>query len=451
MSTVCARGGIGSYGELERAYGAGELDDLFGLVAEAVRPGDHVVLKPNFVKEFHLERPDEWSQIVTNGSLIRCVLDAVLGALDGSGSVAIVDAPQTDSDYDAVIARVGLPAIVEEARAKTETPISYFDLREERWYFRDGIITSKRKLRGDPMGYVEVDLGRDSFFAGKANKDYYGADYDRSETARYHNEENNIYVISRTILDADVFINLPKLKTHKLGGMTCCLKNLVGTCVIKNSLPHHTLGSPETGGDQFEHAGDRSRTEGRLKAAAVKLLKYKNPLINYPFILVKKLAGVFLGQASSETVRNGSWHGNDTIWRTTLDLNRILLYADKDGVMCSERQRRYIAFVDAVVAGDGNGPMAADAKECGLVLAGTNPVVVDFAACRLMGFDWNRVPTVSHGFDAVRWPLVEEGPEEVLLESNDSRWRGPVLDVPPKDTLRFRPHFGWVGHVELGA
>jgi len=34
--------------------------------------------------------------------------------------------------------------------------------------------------------------------------------------------------ISRFILDADIFISVPKLKTHMLAGMTCCLKNPFG-------------------------------------------------------------------------------------------------------------------------------------------------------------------------------------------------------------------------------
>ena len=34
----------------------------------------------------------------------------------------------------------------------------------------------------------------------------------------------NEYCISNTILDADVIINIPKLKTHKKAGITVCLK-----------------------------------------------------------------------------------------------------------------------------------------------------------------------------------------------------------------------------------
>ena len=56
---------------------------------------------------------------------------------------------------------------------------------------------------------------------------------------------------------------------------------------------------------------------------------------------------------TGEVVRNGSWHGNDTIWRAVVDLNKILLYADGEGVMRDTPQRRYYAIVDGVVAGEG--------------------------------------------------------------------------------------------------
>ena len=56
------------------------------------------------------------------------------------------------------------------------------------------------------------------------------------------------YLISRSAMDADVFINLPKLKTHKKVGVTLSLKNLVGINGDKNYLPHFCIGTPAEGG-----------------------------------------------------------------------------------------------------------------------------------------------------------------------------------------------------------
>ena len=271
-----------------------------------IKPGNKVVIKPNFVKESHLYKPNDWDYVITHTEVIRMVLERVIKDLQGKGQIYIVEAPQTDSDWDKIIDRVQLKELVSELQATTDVEILCYDLREERWFYKQGIIVRRKKLPGDPKGYVKINLRANSEFDGKQNKDYYGADYDMTETRKYHNEQDNIYVLSKTILDCDVFINLPKLKTHKLAGITVCLKNLVGTCVIKNSIPHHTVGSPENGGDKFAHETRSNDRESRLKAAALRLLKAKNPIINYPFILIKKIAGLFFGSPQNNVIRNGS-------------------------------------------------------------------------------------------------------------------------------------------------
>lgn len=408
-----------------------------------VKPGDNVVLKPNFVKESHIYKHDEWDYVITHTEVIRLVLYAVVSALCGKGRICIIDAPQTDSDYDEIIKRVKLKELVDECQKHTSVKISYFDLREERWYYKQGIIVRKKKLPGDPLGYVEVNLKDNSEFYGKENKEYYGADYDRSQTKKYHNEMDNIYVMSKTILSSDVFINIPKMKTHKLAGMTCCLKNLVGTCVIKNSIPHHTLGSPETGGDKFDRASPKGNAETGLWNTALKLLKYKNPLINYPFIAVKWVAGKFFGSPQTETIRNGMWHGNDTIWRATLDLNKILLYADSNGKMHNEAQRKYFAVVDGIIAGDGNGPMEPDPKPIGILVAGTNPVAVDTVVGSIMGFDIDKIPTVRNAYFNKKYKLANFKKTDIKVkDSQVSAWVG--IDELTTN-YHFRPHFGWRG------
>ena len=53
---------------------------------------------------------------------------------------------------------------------------------------------------------------------------------------------------------------------------------------------------------------------------------------------------------------SGNWHGNDTIWRTIVDLNKILFFSKKDGFLSNEIQRKYFAIVDGIIGGEGNGP-----------------------------------------------------------------------------------------------
>ena len=67
----------------------------------------------------------------------------------------------------------------------------------------------------------------------------------------HHNFEKNEYLIPNSILQADVFSNLPKPKTHKRAGITGAMKNLVGISGSKDWLPHHRRGSKFDGGDEY--------------------------------------------------------------------------------------------------------------------------------------------------------------------------------------------------------
>jgi uncharacterized protein (DUF362 family) len=64
------------------------------------------------------------------------------------------------------------------------------------------------------------------------------------------------FLIARDILEADLVVNVPKLKAHKKAGITCCLKNLIGINGNKEYLPHHRKGAAEAGGggDNYEYA-----------------------------------------------------------------------------------------------------------------------------------------------------------------------------------------------------
>jgi hypothetical protein len=68
--------------------------------------------------------------------------------------------------------------------------------------------------------------------------------------------------------------------------------------------------------------------------------------------IVSRLARV----ASRDKYLEGGWYGNDTLCRTILDLNRILLYADSRGEMQREIQRRRLFLTDGIIAGEGEGP-----------------------------------------------------------------------------------------------
>jgi len=144
-------------------------------------------------------------------------------------------------------------------------------------------------------------------------------------------------------------------------------------------------------------------------------------------------------------VRSGNWHGNDTCWRMVLDLNKCLFFFDGQGHR-RVRPPRYLAVVDGIVGGEGNGPMSPDPKPCGVILAGTHPVAVDCVAASLMGFDWPKLRLLKQSFAMRELGFVSFRPEEIEVLSNHPAWSGRLADL--SGTFAYRPHFGWVGAIE---
>ena len=421
--------------------------DALGLNDDFVRPHDRVVLKPNWVKE-HDERypgPGQWEHVVTHPAVIEAVIHWAGTQLDGSGSITLCDAPQTDSSFAQLNEYCGLDEMVERCcRDFPGTRIELLDLRPEEWHAVDGVTVSKTKLPGDPAGDTHVALNDASEFVGfHGNGKLFGASFNMSETNERHSGERHEYLLCRTPMDADVLINLPKLKTHKKVGVTCALKNLVGINANKNWLPHHTEGTPDQGGDQFPASTAKAKLEHSWMGWAKRIVNGR-PVLSRFFVPLKKMGRLFFGD-TQKVVRSGNWHGNDTCWRMVLDLNKCLFHFDGAG-QPRKKPLRYLAVVDGIIGGEGNGPMSPDAKPCGIILAGTHPAAVDMAAATLMGLDWQKLRLLKHSFGMQKRSFISFRPSDIHLESNRPEWDGPLGQAA--GLFAFQPHFGWVGAIE---
>lgn len=414
-----------------------------------VRPGDTVVLKPNFIRDFHDTRGDDIEAVVTHGSIIRPVLDYVAIALDGRGRVVIADAPQCEASFERLKAYAGLDEIRGLYKQRSPLTVDVIDLRQEYTEKVDGVIVGHKPLPGDPAGYTVVNMGRDSEFIpiNHMNRRLYGSEYDRSEVAAHHHGDIHEYLISRTIMAADVFINLPKMKTHKKVGVTLNLKNLVGINGNKNWLPHHREGVPANGGDQYAASGINERLEHLLLGAFKRNFPKLGRLRRYVGGAAKRAGRRAFGDTDTTRIRSGNWWGNDTTWRMVLDLNRALRYADASGVLHDSPQRRYFSFVDGIIAGEGNGPMGPDAHPAGVVLAGADPLAVDLTCARIMGFDWRKIPTLSYAMCQHRMDLSCGAYDALMCRSNVREYDMHLSEVEGA-CMALRPHCGWSGHME---
>jgi uncharacterized protein (DUF362 family) len=414
-----------------------------------ISPGDHVVLKPNWVKE-HDERypgPNQWEHVVTHPSVIEGVISWVAPQLQGTGSITVCDAPQTDSSFATLRRYCQLDEMIARCQERFRgVQITLLDLRPEEWHAVDGVTVSKTELPGDPKGSTHVKLDAASEFVDfHGLGQLYGASFNMAETNDRHRETTHEYLLCRTPMEADVLINIPKMKCHKKVGLTCALKNLVGINANKNWLPHHTEGTPEQGGDQFPASTVKAKLEHSLMGSIKKRL-FGNHLLSKLFIPIKKLGRLVFGD-TQKVVRSGNWHGNDTCWRMVLDLNKCLFHFNGEG-QPRTKPLRYLAVVDGIIAGEGNGPMAPDPKPCGVIIAGTNPLAVDSVCCALMSFDWQRIKMLNGAFRATKQPISNFNYDEITVASNIETKNKPLRDWTADDGYRFKPHFGWVGAIE---
>jgi uncharacterized protein (DUF362 family) len=431
---------------------------LWNPLRPMVTPGDTVVVKPNFVASRHAAGGDLYS-IITHPSILRAVVDYVYLALGGRGRIVIADAPEMSCHFTELLEETGLGAIQSLYQREREFAIEVYDLRSfearDTEVSRGAFTRNRYKLPGDPLGQAVLQLGGRSLFAEiQDSTRYYGADYDRAETIRNHSGDNQTYTVSKTILSADVVISVPKLKVHKKVGVTLNMKGLVGICTNKNCLVHYRLGTPCEGGDQFP--------DGFLNAKELSTVRLQRRA--YDLLLARKDHGADLAyrvaKALSRPVRRyiglklpqrkaaldaGSWYGNDSAWRMTVDLLTILLYADREGRLQESPQRRVFSIVDGIVGGEREGPLIPDAKKCGLIVAGSDLCAVDIVCARLMGFDHRKIKMLAH-VDQHRDRFRTNGSDAKILANID------VVDLLDssnrKKYYEFVPPAGWMGHIE---
>jgi uncharacterized protein (DUF362 family) len=430
-------------------FGTPEWNPLGALVAR----GRRIVLKPNFIRHWNPLPDAGVESVITHGSVLRAVSDYALIAAGVEGSVAIAEAPQHDCDWDRICEIVGLRQLVEFYAEHLGRELELVDLRREAVVYRDGVIVERHALPGDPRGYRLVDLGVHSAFTGSGldPRRFRGADYDPGPTAEHHLGGRNEYLLSETVLSADLVVNLPKLKTHKKTGVTLALKNLVGINGDKNLLPHHCVGSVDEGGDEFPGA----KTVDRARSLATEVARWflargvGTRLVRW----VRRAENAVRGDAF---LRSGNWHGNRTTWRMCVDLNRCLYYSDAQGSHfdSDEPVRTVLTLIDGVIAGEGEGPLAPRDVPLGAVIAATDPVALDLAAVRLMGFDEAGLPKIRESMsgEGLRITRVRE-PSDVevtLVDATDFSERRLDLDGVVAERT-FEPHPGWRGHVERRA
>jgi uncharacterized protein (DUF362 family) len=417
------------------AFGTPDWNPLKELIGSNKR----VLIKPNWVRHTHLGGGD-LDTLITHTSLIAGLLSYV--GKTNPHSIVVGDAPVQGCDFSALSRRANLNHLSEVSRAHT-CPFTVADYRLT-IHSRQRPWEAKTKTSHPMDQYVLFDLGGESALEEISNgADFRVTMYDPRALAKTHAPGRHQYLVARAVLEAEVVISMPKLKTHKKAGITGALKNVVGINGHKEYLPHHRKGDPTRGGDCYARP---SWVKRLAEECLDKMNQDPRPSVRRAQSLVAR-GCLMLARATGNTSDvEGSWHGNDTVWRMCLDLQRIVRFGRPDGTIAATPQRRVFHLTDAIIAGEGEGPMAPDPVPLGLVSFGENAAAIDWVHAWLMGFDPATIPLVREACAANRSSSEALSPEEICVWLNGQRTTWDVLsELFPRT---FKPPRGWQGRCE---
>lgn len=206
------------------------------------------------------------------------------------------------------------------------------------------------------------------------------------------------YRIAPAVLEADVVISVPKVKVHCSAGATLTMKNMLGIIPAWDG-PYEKAMLKDCA-----HASDLDMAHGN----------------------------------------RGKYLDNDTIWRSTADLNRILLYADATGRLQSTRQRGYLSIVDGIVAAE-ESQYKPHPRALGTVVVGAQPVTCDAVTARVMGFDPRKVRSVTEPEQITTHPLGPWRPAQVRVITS---WGGGLNAIYRSALTPELRVYSWQGQVE---
>jgi uncharacterized protein (DUF362 family) len=406
-----------------------------------IHEGSKVVLKPNWVHH-HNFSGHGMDCLVTH----TCVIEAILHYVAKAHPERIIvgDAPVQGCDFAALLATCHVPEMIERFIAHNVN-VSIKDFR--RTIQPNGSLGGRAQEDCQPMDeFILYDLGPASALEAitTPNSEFRVTMYNPDLLQRAHGPGKHQYLIARDVIEADVVINVPKLKTHKKACITGALKNMVGINGNKEYLPHHRKGGLQSGGDCY--AG-----QSHLKSLVEDFLDATNraqgTMARHMLANAVRVGMAFGKIVGADNNYEGSWHGNDTVWRMSLDLQRVLHYGRADGTLADRVQRTVLTITDAVIAGQGDGPLAPTPIKLGIMTLGANTAAVEWVHALLMGLNPQRIPLTREAFVPHRYPLTHFPPNDIVIRVDGQ----PVVasELFAQYGFAFRAPTGWQGHCEL--
>ncbi len=415
---------------------------------EIIKQGDTVLLKPNWVMHENPEKKyHDMECLVTHPSFIRVMIDYVVIALKavGGGRIILGDAPMAQCHFDELIKKVHYDTLIEFYQEQGIN-LEIKDLRgctfdDNKNKFGVNNVTMSSENEGVIVDVTKFsafnDFSKEQINSLKAPK------LDPSKMRKHHTENAHEYSIHKEILAADVIINLPKPKSHRKAGMTACCKNFIGANVRKDLLPHLTYGSIQEHGDAYQNPNILLTLSNICNE---KYDYYTFQKKNRKAVLFRVLKGGFrrIGmKISKEQFWEGSWYGNDTIWRTISDVDNAIYYADKNGILGNRHCRRIFSVCDMIIAGENEGPLSPTPKRLNTVIMSESHVsCIDKFICRYIGFDEKLVKNINF---LMTQEKIQTEDIQIITDSQLYTY----FTYPYSEETKIRAGYGWHGYIEL--
>lgn len=407
-------------------------------------PRPTIFLLCNFV--YHKRPHETWDQFrgkTTQCEVLYPLIEQVLDLYGTDVRIRIGNAPLQGAIWERLVEEVGLARLAAHFRERLNADVvELCDLRlrvrESNGAFMSSQAREVDEYHSDQC--VLVDLAEKSLLdeVTGENTAYRVLDYGADRITRCHRPGKHVYIIARKVLESDLIISVPKLKTHEKVGITTGIKGCVGTIAHKDCLPHHRKGSVADGGDEYQRPSrvrrllsDYHDFVNRLPAS-----KAADCLLFTDRVLRK------LYSRRKSAFSAGSWSGNDTAWRMSLDLARISRYATVEGQMAERPVRRHFVLTDGVIAGEGQGPLDVDPVAFGYLSWSEDLAASDLVNSAAMGMNLDQLPIVRNAFCLPHYPLTTlRGPDDVALVVNGRR--SSLEEFCRGEARKFRMPRGW--------
>lgn len=403
-----------------------KIHSLFDVIESSDLYNKSILIKPNWVREDKKE--DDWICLRTNDNLLLVLLEKLLSYKPSN--ITIADAPIQDCKWEVMLSDE-LLAEIHRLSQESHIPVTIKDFRRVVTDFKTNNSHTNIKSMDN---YLLFDVGEKSFLEPitKEKNKFRVTNYSPKDMASAHHRGVHKYCVTKDVFTHDVIITVPKLKTHRMAGLTNSLKILIGINGDKQYLPHHRIGAKSHGGDCYKNYN-------LFRDFAEKVFDMQNNVIGSPIYKPLSLLSTVLWKLSKpgkQDFANAGWYGNDTIWRTVMDLNYIAQYGKSDGSLAPTPQRKLLTLVDGLVGGQADGPLFPKPSPLGCLYFSDNPYLSDVIGGYLYSLDINKIPLIKNAYDK-----IESVSTTILINNNISnidqvKSLGIEVKMPP----------GWVGY-----